>query len=335
MSDKEASYYIDGVLAGERKALSKTITLIESALSRDKRITDIILGSLLPHAGKSIRIGISGVPGVGKSTFIESLGMVLLEKGHRVAILAVDPSSAKSGGSILGDKTRMEKLSADARAYIRPSPAGKTLGGVARKTRETILACEAAGYDVIMVETVGVGQSEYSVASMVDFFLVLMLAGGGDELQGIKRGILEIADAIAINKADGDNVRRAEQAKQVYENALHIMAPAETVWHPKVLTCSALTMAGMVEIWDTVLGHNRQMKKHGLFEKKRKQQAKDWFLYLLDEGIKEWFYQLPKVKKMLPDIQKQVETGHATAMAGARKLLDLLETADSPRRRRN
>ncbi len=335
MPEKDASYYIEGVLAGDRKALSKTITLIESALSRDKRITDEILGSLLSHAGNAIRLGVSGVPGVGKSTFIERLGMVLLEKGYRIAILAVDPSSAKSGGSILGDKTRMEKLAADSRAYIRPSPAGKTLGGVARKTRETIIACEAAGFDVIMVETVGVGQSEYSVASMVDFFLVLMLAGGGDELQGIKRGILEIADAIAVNKADGDNVRRAEQAKQVYENALHLMAASDAVWHPKVLTCSALTMAGMDEIWDAVLAHNRQMKKHGLFEKKRKQQAKDWFLYLLDDGLKEWFYQLPKVKKMLPDIQKQVETDHATAMAGARKLLALLETTDLPKRRRN
>ena len=335
MVEKDPKYYIEGVLAGDRKVLSKTITMIESALPRHKQMTDEIMGSLLPHSGNSIRLGVSGVPGVGKSTFIESLGLSLLESGHRVAILAVDPSSAKSGGSILGDKTRMEKLSADPRAYIRPSPAGKTLGGVARKTRETIMVCEAAGFDVVMVETVGVGQSEYSVASMVDFFLVLMLSGAGDELQGIKRGILEIADALAVNKADGDNVKRAEKAKQVYENALHFMMPSDASWHPPVLTCSALTMSGLDDLWETVLRHNRIMKKNGRFERKRKQQAKDWFLYLLDEGIKEWFYQLPKVKKLLPEIQKQVETGNATAMMGAGRLLELLEPSESGSRRSN
>jgi LAO/AO transport system kinase len=324
MVEIEPKYYIDGVLNGDRKVLSKTITLIESSLPGHTRVTHEILDKLLPYAGNAIRLGISGVPGVGKSTFIESLGVSLLEKGHRVAILAVDPSSAKSGGSILGDKTRMEKLSADPRAYIRPSPAGKTLGGVARKTRETMLACEAAGFDVIMVETVGVGQSEYSVASMVDFFLVLLLSGAGDELQGIKRGILEIADALAVNKADGENADAAERARQVYENALHYMVSANAPWHPPVLTCSALTMKGMDAIWETVLKHSREMKKSGWFESKRKQQAKDWFDYLLDEGLKEWFYHLPRVKKMMPQVQNQVVTGNTTAMAGARRLLELL-----------
>lgn len=325
MVDIDPEYYIDGVLAGNRKILSKTITMIESSLSRHKRKTYEILDTLLPHTGNAIRLGITGVPGVGKSTFIESLGVLLLEKGHRVAILTVDPSSAISGGSILGDKTRMEKLSADPRAYIRPSPAGKTLGGVARKTRETMLVCEAAGFDVVLVETVGVGQSEYSVASMVDFFLVLLLSGAGDELQGIKRGILEIADALAVNKADGENLEPAERARQVYENALHYMVSQDSAWQPPVLTCSALTMAGIDGLWDTVLRQNREMKKNGRFEKKRKQQARDWFTYLLDEGLKEWFYQLPEIEKALPLEQKKVENGKTTAMAGARRLLEFLE----------
>jgi LAO/AO transport system kinase len=328
MIENDPKYYIDGVLGNDRKVLSKTITLIESSLPRHTRITREILDGLLPHSGKAVRLGISGVPGVGKSTFIESLGMFLLEKEHRLAILAVDPSSAKSGGSILGDKTRMEKLAADSRAYIRPSPAGKTLGGVARKTREVMLACEAAGFDVVMVETVGVGQSEYSVASMVDFFLVLLLSGAGDELQGIKRGILEIADALAVNKADGENVDQAERARQVYENALHYMVSPGAVWHPPVWTCSALKMTGIEKIWETVLQYNGKMKSSGLLEEKRKQQAKDWFEYLLDDGLKEWFHQLPKVKKLMPKIQHQVETGRTTAMAGARELLKLIEQSD-------
>lgn len=325
MAETDPKYYVNGVLAGDRKILSKTITLTESALSRDKQLTYEILDTLLPHAGNAIRIGVSGVPGVGKSTFIESLGALLLEKNHRVAILAVDPSSARSGGSILGDKTRMEKLSSDPRAYIRPSPAGKTLGGVARKTRESMLVCEAAGFDVVIVETVGVGQSEYSVASMVDFFLVLLLSGAGDELQGIKRGILEIADCLAVNKADGENADPAEKARQVYENALHLMMPADEIWHPPVMTCSALTMKGIGGIWETVLAHHRKMKQSGRFESKRKEQARDWFLYLLDEGVKEWFSQLPEVKERFPVVQKEVEKGCTTAMAGARRLLELLE----------
>jgi len=325
MVEKESGYYIDGVLEGNRQVLSKTITLIESALPDHQRLTREVLDALLPHTGNSIRLGITGVPGVGKSTFIESLGMMLLEKGHRPAILAVDPSSARSGGSIMGDKTRMERLAIDSRAFIRPSPAGNTLGGVARKTRETILACEAAGFDVVIVETVGVGQSEYSVASMVDFFLVLLLAGAGDELQGIKRGIIEIADALAVNKADGENLANAERTRRAYENALHLTAPASTVWSPPVLMCSAVTMAGIAEIWETVRDHRRKTIETGEFDLKRTRQAKDWFLYLLDEGLKDWFYQLPKVKRSLPDVRRHVEAGRTTAMAGAKLLLEYLE----------
>lgn len=326
MVETDPKYYIDGVLAGNRKALSKTITLIESALPRHQQLTYEVLDALLPHTGKSIRLGITGVPGVGKSTFIESLGTRLLENEHRLAILAVDPSSAKSGGSIMGDKTRMEKLSADSRAFIRPSPAGRTLGGVARKTRESILVCEAAGFDVVIVETVGVGQSEYSVASMVDFFLVLLLAGAGDELQGIKRGIIEIADAIAVNKADGNNVKNAEKAKAAYENALHLMAQVCSVWQPPVMTCSAQTLAGIDEIWHKVLEHRHLMQQAGEFERKRREQAMDWFGYLLEEGLKEWFFQLPDVKQMLPGVKRQIIDGRTTAMAGARRLLENLST---------
>ncbi len=326
MIETDPKYYVDGVLEGNRKALSKTITLIESALPSHQKLTHEVLDALLPHTGNSIRLGITGVPGVGKSTFIESLGLRLIEEEHQVAILAVDPSSAKSGGSIMGDKTRMEKLSADPRAFIRPSPAGRTLGGVARKTRESILVCEAAGFDVVMVETVGVGQSEYSVASMVDFFLVLLLAGAGDELQGIKRGIIEIADAIAVNKADGNNIENAANAKAAYENALHMMAPASPVWQPPVMTCSALTMTGIDAIWHNVLEHRHLMQQAGEFDRKRREQAMDWFLYLLDEGLKEWFYQLPDVKEMLPGIRRQITDGRTTAMAGARRLLETLST---------
>lgn len=329
MIEKDPKYYFDGVLAGNRTALSKTITLIESALPGHQRLTREVLDALLPHSGKSIRLGITGVPGVGKSTFIESLGMMLIEKGHRLAILTVDPSSARSGGSIMGDKTRMERLAVDQRAFIRPSPAGITLGGVARKTRETILACEAAGFDVVIVETVGVGQSEYTVASMVDFFLVLLLPGAGDELQGIKRGIIEIADALVVNKADGENVASAERTKQAYGNALHLTAQANASWQPPVLTCSARGMTGIKEIWEAVLDHRRKMQQSGEFDMKRTRQAKDWFLFLLDEGLKDWFYQRPEVKESLPDLRRHVEAGRITAMAAARQLLDYLEQRGS------
>ncbi|MCF8110687.1 MAG: methylmalonyl Co-A mutase-associated GTPase MeaB [Desulfobacteraceae bacterium] len=321
---EDAGYYIEGVRAGDRKAVSKTITLIESALQDHQSLTHEVLDALLPYTGNSIRLGITGVPGVGKSTFIESLGIRLIEKGHRVAILAVDPSSVRSGGSIMGDKTRMEKLAANKSAFIRPSPSGGTPGGVARKTRETIFVLEAAGYDVVMVETMGVGQSEFAVASMVDFFLVLLLAGAGDELQGIKRGIIELADAVAVNKADGNNVEMAEKARKDYENALHLMGAGSELWRPPVLTCSALETSGIDEIWDAVLKHRRKMEDSGELARKRKEQARQWFEFLVEEGLKDWFYGLSEIKRLIPELEQRLEKGETTAMAAARRLLRLV-----------
>jgi LAO/AO transport system kinase len=265
------------------------------------------------------------VPGVGKSVFIESLGTMLVKKGHRVAVLAVDPSSKRSGGSVLADKTRMEKLSVEENAFIRPSPSGGTLGGVARKTRETMIICEAAGFDVVIVETVGVGQSETTVASMVDFFLVLMIAGAGDEIQGIKKGILELADAIAVNKADGDNVKKAEVARKQYETAIHYLAPSLPIWTPPVLTCSALEMIGIEEIWQTVLEHREKFMETGELEANRRKQAVDWMWSLVKEGLKEQFNNNPQVKKMLPRILKEVKEGTTASTIAANKLLFFLD----------
>ena len=245
---KDPSYYIQGVLDNNRLMLARTITLVESILSTHQEIAKHVINELLPYTGKAVRLGITGVPGAGKSTFIESFGTMLTTMGHRVAVLAIDPSSTRSGGSILGDKTRMEKLAVNDLAFIRPSPSGGSLGGVARKTRETMLVCEAAGFDVIIVETVGVGQSEPTVASMVDFFLVLQISGAGDELQGIKKGVLEVADAIVVNKADGDNVNRAKLAKKQYETALHLVTPSSPNWTVPVMTCSALEERGLMEV---------------------------------------------------------------------------------------
>ncbi len=320
--ETDPRYYIQGVRAGDRKVLAKTITLIESSLPAHQKLVTTVLDHLLPYTGEAIRLGITGVPGSGKSTFIENLGIKLVENGHRLAILAVDPSSAKSGGSILGDKTRMEKLSAHESAFIRPSPSGGSLGGVSRKTRESMLICEAAGYDVIIVETVGVGQSEVSVASMVDFFLVLILAGAGDELQGIKRGVLELADAIAVNKADGNNVENAEKTRKAFADALHLLLPSSSAWVPPVMTCSALTTAGIEEIWDTVLSHRRRMIESGELEAKRRHQALDWMHFLLEEGLKEWFYTAPEIKHKLPLLKRSVETGETTPTAAVKDMLD-------------
>ncbi len=318
-------YYIEGVRSGDRKILSRTITLVESSLADHQELTAIVLDGLLPFTGNAVRLGITGVPGAGKSTFIESLGKFLTDQGHRLAVLAVDPSSSRSGGSIMGDKTRMETLSVHPNVFVRPSPSGGTLGGVSRKTRESMLVCEAAGYDVIMVETVGVGQSETTVASMVDFFLVLLLAGAGDELQGMKRGILELADAVAVNKADGDNVEKAEKTRNAYADAFGLLAPVSS-WKPSVLTCSAMTMTGIEEIWQTVMGHRRQLSATGELTEKRKQQALDWTGQMLDEGLKQWFYRLPSVKQSLSELTRAVEKGEVTPTAAVKQLLGKLKT---------
>jgi LAO/AO transport system kinase len=321
MMDNQA--IVDGVLANNRRIIAKTITLIESSLRSHQEKAREIIDLLLPDTGKAVRIGITGVPGVGKSTFIESFGMHLIQKGHRVAVLAVDPSSSKSGGSIMGDKTRMEKLSLESNAYIRPSPTGGTLGGVSRRTRETMIVCEAAGFDVIIVETVGVGQSETTVASMVDFFLVLMLAGAGDELQGIKKGVLELADAIAINKADGDNIENARKAKQEYHKALNLLTPSSENWSPPVLTCSAIELNGIEEIWQTITGHRKILTTSDELAAKRRKQALDWMWALVEESLRDRFYTNQKVQKALPKIIEAVERQSIAPTAAAHQLLML------------
>jgi LAO/AO transport system kinase len=279
---------------------------------------------LLPHTGNAIRLGITGVPGAGKSTFIESLGLMLVQKGHRLAVLAVDPSSTLSGGSVLADKTRMASLCVAENAFIRPSPSSGTLGGVAGMTRETMLVCEAAGFDVIFIETVGVGQSETSVHSMVDFFLVLMLAGAGDELQGIKRGVVELADALVINKADGDNVAGAKKARKEYEKALHLLRPGSPYWQPPVTTCSALTGKGLTEVWEIISKHRRIMLDSGELINNRKQQNRQWVWSILEEGLKENFIKNQHVKKRLPGLMRKVDTGKISPLAAAGELLSLL-----------
>jgi LAO/AO transport system kinase len=325
MLSAEAEGYVKGVLERNQRILAKTITLVENALPSRQQLAREIVEHLLPRRCKAVRVGITGVPGVGKSTFIESLGMYLVGRGHRLAVLAVDPSSARSGGSILADKTRMERLSAEENAFIRPSPSGGTLGGVASRTRETMVVCEAAGFDVIIVETVGVGQSETAVASMVDFFLVLMLAGAGDELQGIKKGILELADAIAINKADGDNLEKARRARREYENALHYLSPASPHWNPPVLTCSALNTVGIEEVWSTVMAHQRKLEAVGELQAKRRQQSLAWMWTLLEEGLKERFHQHPAVQRRLPEVIAAVQRGECAPTRAASDLLFLLD----------
>jgi len=325
MTAADSQPYIEGVLRHDRRMISKTITLIESALPEHKKMARLVIDRLLPHTGKAIRLGVTGVPGAGKSTFIEALGMMLVEKGYSVAVLAVDPSSVRSGGSVLADKTRMERLSTQENAFIRPSPSGGTLGGVASKTRETMLVCEAAGFDVVIVETLGSGQSEVAVASMVDFFLMLMISGAGDELQGIKKGILELTDAIAINKADGDNIQRAAFARKQFETALHFSAPSSPSWNPPVLTCSSLELTGIEEIWNAVLDHREKLTETGELGLKREKQALDWMWFLVREGLAEWFYKNPYVKTMIPKIEREVEEGTTAPTTAADKLLLFLE----------
>ena len=309
------NYYIDGLRAGDRLVLSRAITLVESQLATDQQLARQVLEGVLPHSPQtSVRVGITGVPGVGKSTFIESVGTHLTGLGKQLAVLAVDPTSQRSGGSILGDKTRMETLSMNPQAYIRPSPAGDSLGGVAHRTRETMLLCEAAGFDIILVETVGVGQSETLVHGMVDFFLLLMLAGAGDELQGMKRGIMELADALTITKADGDNVLASNRARVEYQNALHLFPPTGTGWQPPVLTCSALTNEGIADVWTMIERHQVRMSItaiDGISERTRHRQAQaiDWFRSLLRQHIEQQFFNQTGLRERLQQLEDQVISG--------------------------
>jgi len=313
---------LTGIRSNDRAALGRAITLVESNTADDRDRAQTLLTKLLPDTGGAQRIGISGVPGVGKSTFIESFGLQLVDGGHRVAVLAVDPSSSVSKGSILGDKTRMEKLAASDRAYIRPSPTGGSLGGVARKTREAILACEAAGYDVVLVETVGVGQSETTVAEMVDFFLLLKLAGAGDELQGIKRGILELADLIAINKADGDNLQAAEFARAEFERAIGILRPEDNDgWKPRVVTSSGQTGDGLEEIWEIIGQHREMLMGSGGLEEQRRHQLLGWMWSLVDEGLRAAVREHPEIAKTLADLEEKVLRGKSTPTSAAEKIL--------------
>ena len=317
------SISLDALVKGDRRALAKAITLIESSRGDHRAQAQELLGQLLPQTGNSIRIGISGVPGVGKSTFIERFGLLLLSLGKRVAVLAVDPSSPVAGGSILGDKTRMEVLSRSSDAFIRPSPAGKTLGGVAQRTRETLLLCEAAGFDVILVETVGVGQSEHQVAGMVDFFMLLMLPGGGDELQGIKKGILELADALVINKADGDSRALAAQAQQHYQNAMHLLSHPQ-FWTPKVVTCSALEDQGIEAVWAMIADHTALAQANGVWGRQRMQQKQQWLHQLIQEGLQAKLLASPQAHSLLPRVEAEVADDQLTAYQAATKILDLL-----------
>ncbi|MEN8122605.1 MAG: methylmalonyl Co-A mutase-associated GTPase MeaB [Bacteroidota bacterium] len=313
---------VKGILEGNISILSSAITLIESNLSKHRLIANQIIEKCLPNSGNSVRIGITGVPGVGKSTFIEALGTHLIKTGHKLAVLAIDPSSEQSGGSILGDKTRMEQLSAEKNAFIRPSPSSGSLGGVARKTRETILLCEAAGFDTIFIETVGVGQSETKVHSMVDFFLLLMLAGAGDELQGIKRGIIEMADTIIINKADGDNMNKAKLAKKEYENALHMFPPSESGWIPNVLLASAIKNLGIKEVWDSITDYKNMTKQNQYWQHNRQQQAKYWMHETILESLKSKFYQDETNKDKIKEFEEKVLNRKLNPFEAAKILLD-------------
>ena len=318
------SDYVDGVLNCDRALLAQAITLIES-LNEDHRATaDAVLNELLIQKQDSIRIGITGVPGVGKSTFIESFGKQLTSRDHKVAVLAVDPTSSRTGGSILGDKTRMQELSRDKNAFIRPSPTSGTLGGVTRVTRETIILCEAAGFDVILVETVGVGQSEIMVSQMVDFFLALMLPGAGDELQGIKKGILEIADMIAVNKADGEMKTAANRAVMEYQHALDILNPKSANWKPRSLSCSAYTGDGLVAIWETICGYKRLLKDAGEWQEKRKSQQVEWMWAIIRERILSKIETNEKVQSLVPQLELQVAESKLTPALAALEILTVV-----------
>ncbi len=313
--------YVEGVRSGDRAVLGRAITLIESSTARHRKMAQELLTRLMPVTGKAFRIGITGVPGVGKSTFIEAFGTNLTGTGHRVAVLAVDPSSSVSGGSILADKTRMSRLGTDPDAFIRPSPTAGTLGGVARKTRESMLVCEAAGYDVVLVETVGVGQSETVVADMTDFFLVLMLAGAGDELQGIKKGILELATLLVINKADGDNEKKAKRAAREYQTALHYMRPTEPGWETPVMTCSALKNRGLEQIWGTMMEYRERIRASGRFETRRREQMLSWLWAMVDDQLHQSIHAHPGVKQIYRELEADVREGRVPPTVGASRIL--------------
>ncbi len=317
-----AGNYVEGILRGDITLLSKAVTLVESSNPKHQEIAQEIIKQCLPHSGKSVRIGITGVPGVGKSTFIEALGSFITKKGGKLAVLAIDPSSERSKGSILGDKTRMEELAGDKNAYIRPSPSAGSLGGVARKTRETIILCEAAGFNHIFIETVGVGQSETAVHSMTDFFLLLMLAGAGDELQGIKRGIMEMADLIAINKADGNNVEKAQLAKIQYRNAIHLFPRKDSGWEPGVLTCSAVQKSGIAEIWDEIEKYRQLTIQNEWFETRRNQQATYWMHETIREHLYRDFYGNHLIKHKIEEYENLVLNDKISSFAAAGKLLE-------------
>lgn len=316
------SEYVNGILEGNRTILGRAITLVESSLPKHHNLAQKIIEKCIPYSGNSIRIGITGIPGVGKSTFIEALGKYLTAKGNKIAVLAIDPSSEISKGSILGDKTRMEDLSVDPNAFIRPSPSAGTLGGVARKTRETIILCEAAGFDTIFVETVGVGQSETAVNGMVDFFLLLMIAGAGDELQGIKRGIMEMADAIVINKSDGQNILKSNTARTEFQNALHLFPPTPSGWIPLVETCSARTNAGIDKVWEIILSYIALTKKNNYFYNKRQEQAKYRMIEMINDALKEKFYQNTDVNNLIQSVEKELFEQKISSYSAAQKLLD-------------
>ncbi len=316
------SDYMDGILQGDISILSQAVTLVESSLPAHQKIAQELIEACLPYSGNAIRLGITGVPGAGKSTFIEALGMHLVNQSHKLAVLAIDPSSERSKGSILGDKTRMEELSVAPNAFIRPSPSAGSLGGVARKTRESVILCEAAGYDVIIVETVGVGQSEIAVHSMVDFFLLLQLAGAGDELQGIKRGIMEMADGIAINKSDGNNIDKARIAKTQYQNALRLFPPSDSGWIPEVYPCSAIEKTGIDDIWQMVLRYIDQTTANNYFDYHRHQQSKYWMYETINEQLRDMFYHNPEIELLLKKVENQVLANEISSFAGAKILLD-------------
>lgn len=310
-----------GVLAGERTAVGRAITLVESTRSADRPAATAMLQELLPHTGAAHRVGITGVPGVGKSTFIDELGTQLTSSGRRVAVLAVDPSSSRHGGSILGDKTRMPRLSVDPAAFIRPSPSRGTLGGVTRTTRESMIVLEAAGHDVVLVETVGVGQSETIVADMVDFFLVLMLPGAGDELQGIKKGVLELADMLAVNKADGSNADRARLSARDYQAALHLLTPASPTWTPPVVTCSGLTGEGLDTLWDQVELHRREQTASGEWNERREAQRLRWMWAMVEDRLLERFHDHDRVRAIVADVESAVTAGELSPSLAADRLL--------------